>query len=114
MIIAVDFDKTLSLGDWPDVGPVNAPVMSSIIRRKKNGDKIILWTCRSGDELAAAVAWCRLYGLEFDAVNENLPEVLEAWGFEDTRKIFAHQYWDDSAVIPSEYMDMDDILEVLK
>ena len=53
-------------------------------------------------------------GIEFDAVNENLPEVLEAWGFEDTRKIFAHQYWDDSAVIPSEYMDMDDILEVLK
>ena len=98
MIIAVDFDKTLSLGDWPDVGPVNQPVMDMVKKRKENGDKIILWTCRSGDELAAAVAWCRLYGLEFDAVNENLPEVLEAWGFEDTRKVFAHEYWDDKSV----------------
>lgn len=101
MIIAVDFDGTISLGDWPDVGPANKPVIDALLERQRGGDKIILWTCRSGDELSAAVAWCRIYGLEFDAVNANLPEVLEAWGFKDTRKIFAHEYWDDKSVRPS-------------
>ena len=98
MIIAVDFDKTISLGDWPDVGPVNMPVIEALLERKERGDKIILWTCRGGDELTAAVAWCKIYGLEFDAVNANLPDVLEMWGFKDTRKVFAHEYWDDAAV----------------
>lgn len=98
MIIAVDFDGTISLGKWPDVGPANKPVIDALLERQKNGDKIILWTCRGGDELSAAVAWCRIYGLEFDAVNANLPEIVELWGYKDTRKIFAHEYWDDKAV----------------
>ena len=97
MIIAVDFDGTISLGKWPDVGPANKPVIDALLERQKGGDKIILWTCRGGDELDAAVAWCKIYGLEFDAVNENLPDVLEAWGFKDTRKVFADEYWDDKS-----------------
>ena len=97
MIIAVDFDKTISLGDWPGCGPPNKPVIEALKKRQADGDKIILWTCRAGDELSAAVAWCRIYGLEFDSVNANLPEVLEAWEFRDTRKVFANEYWDDKA-----------------
>lgn len=98
MIIAADFDGTISLGDWPDVGPANKPVIDALLERQRAGDKIILWTCRSGDELSAAVAWCKIYGLEFDAVNANLPEVLEAWGYKDTRKIYADEYWDDKSL----------------
>lgn len=105
MIIAVDFDNTLSLGNWPDVGPANMPVIEALLERKERGDKIILWTCRGGDELSAAVAWCKIYGLEFDAVNANLPEMLEAWGFKDTRKVFANEYWDDGAVPVSSIND---------
>jgi hypothetical protein len=33
-------------------------------------------------------------GVIFDAVNENLPETISAFG-QDTRKIFAHEYLDD-------------------
>ena len=99
MIIAVDFDKTISLGDWPGCGPPNKPVIEALKKRQADGDKIILWTCRAGDELSAAVAWCRIYGLEFDAVNANLPDVLEAWNFKDTRKVFADEYWDDKSVV---------------
>ena len=98
MIIAVDFDGTISLGKWPDVGPANKPVIDALLERQKGGDRIILWTCRGGDELSAAVAWCRIYGLEFDAVNANLPDVLESWDYRDTRKIFADEYWDDKAI----------------
>lgn len=27
-----------------------------------------------------AVEWCKKYGLIFDAVNDNLPEIVEAFG----------------------------------
>lgn len=97
-IIAVDFDGTLSLAPYPYLGEPNRPVIKELLRRKKEGAKLILWTCRTGDELAAAVAWCRLQGIEFDAVNENLPEVIESFGGEDTRKVVADEYWDDHAV----------------
>lgn len=38
------------------------------------------------------------HGLKFDAVNENLPEVIELMGG-DSRKIFANEYIDDKNVL---------------
>lgn len=46
-----------------------------------------------------AVDYCKKAGLEFDTVNENLPELIEAYGG-DTRKINADVYFDDKAVNP--------------
>ena len=109
MIIAVDFDGTLSLGRWPEVGPPNKSVIDMLLKRQRKGDKIILWTRRSGDELSAAVAWCRLQGIVFDAVNENLPEILEAWDYQDTRKVFANEYWDDLSINPNKYIGLGDV-----
>ena len=62
--------------------------------RKSFGAKIILWTCRVGEMLDKAVNWCSEHGLEFDAVNENLPHIVERSGG-NTRKIFANMYIDD-------------------
>ena len=59
MILAIDFDGTLSLGKWPDVGPANTKLINYLVRRKENGDKLILWTCRANDELLKAVSWCK-------------------------------------------------------
>lgn len=44
--------------------------------------------------LRKAVEWCEEKGLIFDAVNENLPEIVDSFG-SDTRKIFANEYIDD-------------------
>ena len=55
-------------------------------------------TCRAGKELDAAIAACKEWGLNFDAVNQSLPEWIEAWG-SDSRKVGADEYWDDKAVI---------------
>ena len=41
-----------------------------------------------------AVAWCHDHLLDFDAVNESLPEVIE-WMGGDSRKIYADEYIDD-------------------
>ena len=93
-IIAVDFDGTLCRNAWPDIGPVNEPVMEYVKRQQQTGAKIILWTCRKGDRLDAAVEWCKEQGLTFDAINENLPEIVKAFGG-DCRKVYADEYLDD-------------------
>ncbi len=101
-IIAVDFDGTLCENKWPEIGEPNLELIAYLKERRAAGDKLILWTCRVGEILENAVKWSAEHGLVFDAVNENLPEVLE-WMGGDTRKIFANEYIDDrNAWLPSE------------
>jgi len=96
-IIAVDFDGCLCTNQFPDIGAGIPETIKRVKEERRDGSRIILWTCRRGDSLAAAVGWCAQQGIRFDAVNENLPDVIEAFGG-DTRKIFANEYWDDRAV----------------
>lgn len=94
-IIAVDFDGTLCENKWPEIGEPNTELIGYLIMMQKTvGAKIILWTCRAGEMLDKAVNWCSEHELEFDAVNENLPHIIERFGG-DTRKIFANMYIDD-------------------
>lgn len=97
-IIAVDFDGCLCKNDWPNIGEPNFRAIYTLKRRQSHGCKIILWTCRVGDQLDEAINWCLQWGLIFDAVNKNLPEVIDLFGG-DTRKIYAHEYWDDRGKI---------------
>ena len=103
MIYAVDFDGTLSFGKWPETGSPNGSLFDFLIGQKDQGARIILNTCRTGDQLTAAVEYCRNYGLEFDAVNENLPELVEWYG-SDCRKINADRYIDDKSVTPEQLL----------
>lgn len=107
-IIAVDFDGTLCENNWPEIGGPNEELIEYLHNRKKDGDKLILWTCRVGDMLQKAVEWCKERNLVFDAVNENLPEIIESFG-SDTRKIFANEYIDDRNTWPQKN-DVADIL----
>lgn len=93
-IIAVDFDGTLCENKWPEIGEANEDMIYYLRKRQAEGDKLILWTCRVGDMLRKAINWCYNYGLIFNAVNENLPEIIDSFG-SDTRKIFANEYIDD-------------------
>ena len=93
-IIAVDFDGTLCEDNWPEIGKPNKELITYLKDQQTVGNKVVLWTCRNGNRLLEAVTWCEKLGLQFDAVNENLPEVLE-WMGGDSRKIFAHWYIDD-------------------
>ena len=96
-IIAVDFDGTLCENMYPEIGKPNNALLDELKIRKNNGAKIILWTCRVGDRLEQAIDWCQEHGLIFDAVNQNLPEIVESFGG-DCRKVFAHEYIDDRNV----------------
>lgn len=93
-IIAVDFDGTLCRNIWPDIGEPNMEVIDYIMREKSGGAKLILWTNRTGDRLNEALEWLHGKGIWFDAVNGNLPEIIEAFGG-DCRKVYADEYIDD-------------------
>lgn len=98
-IIAVDFDGTLCYSNWPELGEPNAPLIEYLREWKQSGNKLILWTCRAGEALDHALLWCAEQHLEFDAVNDNLPEIVEKYG-NNSRKITCDFYIDDRAVLP--------------
>lgn len=93
-IIAVDFDGTLCENRWPEIGEPNWEVINYLKDQKKQGAKIILWTCREGIDAVNAIMWCEGHGLCPDACNENLPEMIERFG-NDCRKISADEFIDD-------------------
>lgn len=93
-IIAVDFDGTLVTDEYPKIGRKLSSFCDFIKTLQSLGVKTILWTSRTGKELDEAVDWCKKHGFTFDAINENIPEIKEAFG-EDTRKVFANVYFDD-------------------
>ena len=99
-IIAVDFDGTLCYSNWPELGEPNRPLIEYLKYQKFLGNKLILWTCRAGDALDRAVSWCKEQQLEFDAVNDNLPEIIEQYG-NNSRKITCDYYIDDKAILPT-------------
>lgn len=101
LIIAVDFDGTITTGDtrrWKKnkcLGPdIMVPNLEVIEKLKRNRDEIylILWTNRYGKHLKAAVEFCRKYDLEFDAVNKNIVP------FKSSKKIVADFYLDDKSL----------------
>lgn len=106
-IYAVDFDGTLCEDKYPRIGAPNTELIDFLKRQQKIGNKVILWTCRSGELLEKAVQWCaRNHGLIFDAVNENLPGLVAAYG-NDSRKVYADYYIDDHA-----YTNIEDICKL--
>lgn len=97
-IIAVDFDGCLCEDRWPEIGAARQSVINELMRRKAEGAKLILWTCREGERLQEAVLWCLNRGIRFDAVNDNLRENQREYG-NNSRKVFADEYWDDKSVM---------------
>ena len=98
--VAIDFDGTLCEDNWPEIGEPIVVMIDAAKKMRENGSKLILWTCREGKFLDDALEWCKGYGLEFDAVNANIAERIEAYG-NDSRKVGADEYWDDRSYNPS-------------
>ena len=97
-IIAVDFDGTLCYSNWPELGEPNTMLIDYLLQEKAAGNKLILWTCREGKLLYDAMEACFDWGIQFDAINESLPEWKEHFGTAP-RKVGADEYWDDKAKV---------------
>lgn len=101
-ILAIDYDGTLFEGKWPHVGQPRRAIINQAIAFRERGTQVILWTCREKQYLDEAVRRCQEVGLEFDAINDNLPIIYERMRANDAtldafckRKIFADIYVDD-------------------
>lgn len=92
MIIAVDFDGTLQIGKEP-----NTPLIQRLIREQRQGNTVILWTCREGKSLREAVQFLYEQGFVPNGINQNCPQAIRMLGH-DSRKIYADIYIDDKAV----------------
>ncbi len=97
MIYAIDFDGTLCENKYPEIGEPRQRGINTCRQLKTKGHTLILWTCRSGKLLAAAVEWCKAQGITFDYINENTEEIIIKYGG-DTRKIYADVYIDDRSL----------------
>ena len=95
-IMAVDFDGTLVADAFPAIGRELAPMCKLVRELHSRGVKVILWTSRTGEHLENAINWCKEHNVPLDAVNQNIPEVIELTGY-DTRKVFADVYVDDKS-----------------
>ena len=93
MTIAVDFDGTIVEYKYPDIGKEKPFAIQTLRTLQQEGNRIILFTSREGEELDAAVAFCHERGLDFYAVNSNQP--ADALFTRQTAKVIADVYIDD-------------------
>lgn len=109
-IVAVDFDGTLCSNRFPDIGEPNQRLIDLLLTYRRDCT-LILWTCRAGKALDDALWWCGERGLQFDYVNENTREVIDRFGGQDTRKLYADLYIDDRTLDRRDYGQIEDILD---
>jgi hypothetical protein len=93
MKIAVDFDGTCVTHTYPFIGKDigAAPVLNKLIEA---GHALILYTMRSGAELADAQRWFSQKGLPLSGINSDPGQ--SRWT--ESSKCFANLYIDDSAL----------------
>ena len=94
MIIAIDFDQTLHIGQWPQIGQPKPYAVHALKTLRDEGHYLILWTCREGRELLDAVNWMNEHGIPFDRVNDNHHRMVQFHNC-NSRKVYADLYIDD-------------------
>ena len=97
-IIAVDFDGTCFITNFPDPGGIpRLSVIKTLRQKQKDGAYLILWTCRCGIYLQEAIELMRQFSVEFEKYNQ--PSDYELQNFDkQSPKIFADVYLDDLCV----------------
>lgn len=110
MIYAIDFDSTLCEPAYPSIGAPKQSIIDYCKQLRRDGHKLILWTCREGARLNEAVEWCNAQGLAFNAINANLPEQNELYG-NDSRKIGYDFLIDDKNLFLKEVNKMADLVD---
>jgi len=93
LTIAVDFDGTCVTHEYPDTGKDigAAPVLKELAEA---GHRLILWTMRSGKELARAADWFTDNGIPLHGVNTNPTQCK----WTQSPKAYANIYIDDAAL----------------
>lgn len=92
-IAAIDFDGTITHPHNKTEYPPDPECVKTLRALRGDGWKLILWTCRAGNRLAAAINYLKRYNLYelFDAINSN----IEPMKYKVSNKVLASVYIDD-------------------
>jgi hypothetical protein len=96
-IFAIDFDGTIVVDKYPEIGEPITEAIITIREIKKLGHKIIIWSCRVEPQLSEMRDFLILNNIPFDFINENCPIKIAHYK-NDTRKIGADYYIDDKII----------------
>ena len=95
MIFAIDFDGTMVLHMYPQIGPEVPGACDTVRDLYTAGHTIIIWTCRSLIEsmpgLREMIAWLDEHKVPFHAINRNTQD--DSWI--SAPKVYADVYIDD-------------------
>ena len=94
MIVAIDFDGTIVENRFPDVGNPVPLALESMREIIMGGNRIILWTMRSGPKLEEAVNYLYENGIPLFGINAN----TEQGSWTSSPKAHADKYVDDNAI----------------
>ena len=94
MTIAVDFDGTLVEHQYPAIGKEIPFAFETLRRLQQDRHQLILWTAREGQLLEDAVNFCASKGINFYAINSDIPN--DRWReTSPARKLRADVFIDD-------------------
>ena len=94
LIIAVDFDGTIVVDNYPKVGKPMPFAIETLKMLQNDGHRIILWTYRHGSRLEEAVQFLIDQGVPPYSVNRSYPEE-ESHPSDVSRKLHADLFIDD-------------------
>jgi hydroxymethylpyrimidine pyrophosphatase-like HAD family hydrolase len=94
-IIGIDFDGTIVTHEYPNIGKPVPHALETIREIQRWGNRIILYTMRSGDKLQEAIDYCTENGIQLWAANENPDQ--HTWT--SSPKVYCHVYIDDAALM---------------
>lgn len=98
-ILAIDFDLTICMSDYPKLGNERFNAGYTIRKLVEEGYGVVINTCREGLHLASAIEWLHEHNIPYHYINCNFPHLIEKYGA-DCRKISADMYIDDKGVEP--------------
>lgn len=94
MIIGIDFDGTIVVDKWPEIGELMPGVKEVINKLDHAGHRILINSCRVGKEEGDIETFLQDNFIKYEYINCNLPENIIKYG-KDCRKISADVYIDD-------------------
>lgn len=112
MIYAIDFDGTIVEDEFPNIGNLIPYSLECCTKLQERGDEVILWTCRTGEQLEMVLNFLKSNGFVPKTVNDDSDKMKELFPVGRPRKIYADIYIDDHT--PGFYKNVDAMKEFWK
>ena len=94
MIIAVDFDGTVVMHEYPNIGKPVPGALETLRALNQREHQLILWTMRSGSKLLEAAHYLNKNDVQLWGINKNPDQA--SWT--NSPKAYAPLYIDDAAL----------------